>query len=93
MSGIASGNFSPGQARGEVTICLQPCLAERPFEILDQIFGIFQPDIHPHHAFKHTHRLAAFGADRMMRGGRRMAHQRARIADVVRNVDQRSKLR
>ena len=67
---------------------LEPRRLERAVEVLGEVGGILEPDVEAEHPFAHPHLGAGLGADRVVRGRGRVAHQRAGVADVVGDVDQ-----
>ena len=62
--------------------------SERLVHVFGQIGNVFEPDVDPQQALGHTHCRAGFVTHVGVGGGRRVAHQAARIADIVRNIDQ-----
>src|SRR3546814_8880477 len=57
--------------------------------IVDQVADILEPDIEPQHAFADAHVVADVLADAGVRRRCGVRHPRARVADIVRDIDQR----
>src|SRR3546814_1812124 len=57
--------------------------------IVDQVADILEPDIEPQHAFADAHVVADVLADAGVRRRCGVRHQRAHVAAIVRDIDQR----